>query len=41
MQKLQNCGFDVSITKPVAHRRDYLYEFSEDKWMYNGYIYAQ
>lgn len=41
MQKLQNCGFEVSITKPVAHRRDYLYEFSEDKWMYNGYIYAQ
>ncbi len=40
-QKLQICGFEVSITKPVAHRRDYLYEFSEDKWMYNGYIYAQ
>jgi FkbM family methyltransferase len=40
-QKLENCGFKLSITKPHAHKRDYLYEFPEDKWMYVGHIYAQ
>lgn len=40
-QKLESCGFKLSITKPLAHKRDYLYEFPEDEWMYTGRIYAQ
>jgi FkbM family methyltransferase len=38
--KLENCGFIVAVNRPIAQRRDYLYEFFEDKWMYTGYIYA-
>ena len=39
--KLENSGFNVSITRPKALRRHYSDEFPNNKWMYSGYIYAE